>query len=156
MNIELLSRIPEKIEHPPILFVHGAWHGAWCWEKYFMPYFAGKGYPVYALSFRGHGKSGGARGLKRYRVKDYVMDLRRVIDRMPISPILVAHSLGGHVVQKYLEQRRAPAAVLMAPVPVGGIVKMLERLVRTHPLLFLKVNIFFSLFPFVLPTWRMT
>ena len=150
MNIELLSRMPAKIAHPtPILFVHGAWHGAWCWEKYFMPYFAGKGYPVYALSFRGHGNSGGARGLKRYRVKDYVKDIRRVVEQMPRPPILVAHSLGGHVVQKYLEDCLSPAAVLMAPVPVGGIVKMLERLVRTHPLLFLKVNIFFSLYPFV-------
>jgi pimeloyl-ACP methyl ester carboxylesterase len=150
MNIELLSQVPTKIEHEtPILFVHGAWHGAWCWEKYFMPYFAGKGYPVYALSFRGHGKSGGSRGLRRHRVKDYVKDIRKVVDRMQTPPILVAHSLGGLVVQKYLEKRRSPAAVLMAPVPVGGIVKMLERLMRTHPMLFLKVNLRLSLYPYV-------
>jgi pimeloyl-ACP methyl ester carboxylesterase len=150
MSIELLSRAPATVAHPtPILFVHGAWHGAWCWEKHFVPYFAGRGYPVYALSFRGHGKSSGRGGLRRYRVKDYVKDIRRVVDRMPRPPILVGHSLGGHVVQKFLEGCRCPAAVLMAPVPVGGIVKMLERLVRRHPLLFLKVNLFFSLYPFV-------
>jgi pimeloyl-ACP methyl ester carboxylesterase len=150
MNIELLSRVPSKVEHrTPVLFVHGAWHGAWCWEKYFMPYFAEKGYPAYALSFRGHGKSGGAKGLRHYRVKDYVMDLRKIIDKLPCPPILVAHSLGGQVVQKYLECNSAPAAVLMAPVPVGGIVKMLQRLVRTHPFLFLKVNIFLSLLPYI-------
>ncbi len=150
MNIEVLSQAPAVAgQKTPILFIHGAWHGAWCWEKYFMPYFAAKGYPVHALSFRGHGKSGGARGLRFYRVKDYVKDLRRVIDRMPVPPILVAHSLGGHVVQKYLESRLSPAAVLMAPVPVGGILKMLQRLVRTHPFLFLKVNLFVSLYPFI-------
>ncbi len=150
MSIELLSQVPVKVEHPtPILFVHGAWHGAWCWEKHFMPYFAAKGYPVYALSFRGHGKSRGHGSLRLYRVKDYVKDVRRVVDQMPLPPILVAHSLGGHVVQKFLEERPCPAAVLMAPVPVGGIIKMLERLVRTHPLLFLKVNLLFSLYPFV-------
>ncbi len=150
MNIELVSRMPEKVEHPaPILFVHGAWHGAWCWQKNFMPYFAARGYAVHAMSFRGHGKSGGRQGLRRYRIKDYVKDLRRIVNRMPVPPILVAHSLGGHVVQNYLERARAPAAVLMAPVPVGGIVKMLERLVRTHPLRFLAVNARLSLYPFV-------
>ncbi len=114
-----------------------------------MPYFAAQGYPVYAMSFRGHGNSGGRQGLRRYRIKDYVKDLRKVVSRMPAPPILVAHSLGGHVVQNYLEKAQAPAAVLMAPVPVGGIIKMLERLVRTHPLRFLAVNFRLSLYPFV-------
>jgi pimeloyl-ACP methyl ester carboxylesterase len=150
MKIEILSLVPEKITHPsPILFVHGAWHGAWCWEKFFMPYFAAQGFAVHALSLRGHGGSEGRRGLRRYRVKDYVKDVRRVASRLPRPPILVGHSLGGHVVQKYLEAYPSPAAVLLASVPVGGIVKMLKRLVRNHPWLFFKVNLTFSLYPFV-------
>ena len=150
MSLELLSRVPLHIKHrTPILFVHGAWHGAWCWEKYFMPYFADHGYPVYAISLRGHGASSGSAGLRTHRVKDYVEDVKSITDGMPRQPILIGHSLGGHVVQKYLERRSCPAAVLMASVPVGGIVKMLERLVRKHPLQFLKVNYRFSLYPFV-------
>jgi len=114
-----------------------------------MPYFAEHGFAAYALSLRGHGGSAGARGLRRYRVKDYVDDLRRVAARLPRPPILIGHSLGGHVVQKYLETGLSPSAVLMASVPVGGIIKMLKRLVRNHPWLFFKVNFLFSLWPFV-------
>lgn len=150
MNIELISRIPSTADHAvPILCVHGAWHAAWCWEKHFLPYFAEKGYAAYALSLRGHGMSDGRRDLVRHRVKDYVEDVRSVVLRLTRPPILIGHSLGGHVVQKYLEQYPVPAAVLMASVPVGGIVKMLTRLARTHPLRFLKVNTLFTLYPFV-------
>ncbi len=37
--------------HPmPLLFVHGGWHGAWCWDEYFLDFFAAKGYRVLAVS----------------------------------------------------------------------------------------------------------
>ena len=149
-GIELLSRIPSVIDHDtPLLFVHGAWHGAWCWEKYFLPYFAEKGYRAYALSLRGHGGSFGKSAIRRYRVSHYVEDVRAIVRRLGREPILIGHSLGGHVVQKYLESFPAPAAVLMASVPVGGIVKMLKRLARDHPLRFLKANALLALYPFV-------
>lgn len=28
----------------PLLFVHGAWHAAWCWDERFLDYFADVGY----------------------------------------------------------------------------------------------------------------
>lgn len=150
MKIELLSRIPTELKHEtPIVFVHGAWHGAWCWEPHFMPYFADKGYAVYALSLRGHGNSEGRAGLRWYRVSRYVEDLMKVIAKLSNSPVIVGHSLGGFVVQKYLELVDAPAAVLMGSVPYGGIVKMLQRIVRKHPFRFLLVNCLLSLYPFV-------
>ena len=38
MKLEILSEKPKGTpKQTPILFVHGAWHGAWCWEK-FLPY----------------------------------------------------------------------------------------------------------------------
>lgn len=114
-----------------------------------MPWFAEQGFAVHALSLRGHGGSDGAGGLRLYRVWHYVEDVHRVASKLPRPPILVGHSLGGHVVQKYLETYPSPAAVLMASVPVGGIVKMLKRLARNHPWLFLKVNSTFSLYPFI-------
>jgi len=58
-----------------ILFVHGAWHGAWCWEKYFMPFFANSGYDTYALTFRNHEKAGRINGINNTRLKDYLEDL---------------------------------------------------------------------------------
>src|SRR5215813_5709991 len=44
--------------HPvPLLFVHGGWHGAWCWDDHFLDFFADAGYRAVALSLRGHGAS---------------------------------------------------------------------------------------------------
>eukprot|EP00955_Chlamydomonas_euryale_P040753 351801-Chlamydomonas_euryale.AAC.16 len=42
---------------PPLLFLHGSYHGAWCWQENFLPFFADVGYNAYALSFRGQGES---------------------------------------------------------------------------------------------------
>lgn len=89
----------------PILFVHGAWHDAWCWQEHFLPYFAQHGYVAHALSFRGHGNSAGRERLRWSGIADYVTDLAQVVQRLPTPPILIGHSMGGLVVQRYLERR---------------------------------------------------
>uniref|UniRef100_A0A7S2UVZ8 AB hydrolase-1 domain-containing protein n=1 Tax=Fibrocapsa japonica TaxID=94617 RepID=A0A7S2UVZ8_9STRA len=38
---------------PPLIFVHGSFHGAWCWAEHWMPFFAAMGYPTTAISLRG-------------------------------------------------------------------------------------------------------
>jgi hypothetical protein len=44
VELEVISRQPERRRFKtPLLFVHGAWHGAWCWEEKFLPYFADRG-----------------------------------------------------------------------------------------------------------------
>jgi pimeloyl-ACP methyl ester carboxylesterase len=146
MELEIISKKPEGDSRAvPILFVHGAWHGAWCWEKYFLPFFAENGYISYALSFRGHGNSEKPKHFKCMRVADYVADLAQVIDRLPEKPILVGHSMGGLVVQKYLEENTVPAAVLLASVPVKGVLQTALRIFGNHPLTFLKANLTRSL-----------
>ncbi len=61
-KIDTVTLHPSNHSRPnPILFVHGAFHGAWAWEEYFLPYFADKGYEVHALNWRGHGKKRRAR-----------------------------------------------------------------------------------------------
>ena len=40
---------------PPILFVHGMWHGGWCWEKFFVPFFRDGGFDARAMNLRKHG-----------------------------------------------------------------------------------------------------
>jgi len=150
MKLEIISKKPEAVAHPkPILFVHGAWHGAWCWEKYFMPYFAENGYTSYALSLRGHGGSDRPAHFRWMRIADYVNDVAQVVDQMPDGAILIGHSMGGLVVQKYLETHTAPAAVLLASVPVKGVFQTTCRIAIRHPLVFLKANLTWSLYPIV-------
>jgi pimeloyl-ACP methyl ester carboxylesterase len=37
MNLEIISKSPSSEPRPtPLLFVHGAWHGAWCWAEHFL------------------------------------------------------------------------------------------------------------------------
>lgn len=149
-HLEVISRYPStRHEQPPLLFVHGAWHGAWCWSEHFLDYFAARGYASHALSLRGHGTSDGRQGLRWTRIADYVADLAQVISTLPCPPIVVAHSMGGFVLQKFLESRSVPACVLLAPVPPQGAARITAKVLRRHPLLFLRGNLALSLYPVV-------
>ncbi|MDA8098343.1 MAG: alpha/beta fold hydrolase [Nitrospiraceae bacterium] len=133
----------------PLLFVHGMWHGAWCWEENFLPYFAKHGYHSCALSLRGHGASEGRKRLRWTSIDEYVADIDQVVCNMEKPPVLIGHSMGGMITQKYLESRRVPAAVLLAPVPPWGMFTVALRYARHHPMLFLRANLTMSVYPLV-------
>jgi pimeloyl-ACP methyl ester carboxylesterase len=55
--LEVIDKGSGSKAHPvPLLFVHGGWHSAACWNN-FLDFFAGAGYRAVALSLRGHGAS---------------------------------------------------------------------------------------------------
>ncbi|PJF20634.1 MAG: alpha/beta hydrolase, partial [Phototrophicales bacterium] len=132
MQLEILHYQPEQnASKIPLLFVHGAWHGAWCWEEYFLPYFAKHGYDSYALSLRGHA---GSEGKWRWAsVHDYVADVAQVAAQFDIPPIVIGHSMGGYIVQKYLEKHPASGAVLVASVPTIGTLPFFIRFGLKRP-----------------------
>ncbi|MEX2323155.1 MAG: alpha/beta fold hydrolase [Acidimicrobiia bacterium] len=132
-------------ERPPLLFVHGAWGGAWVWHDHFIPWFAERGWKGYAFDLRHHGDRGGPKSLRRTRIKDYVDDLAAAVADLPRPPIIVGHSMGALVTQRYLEDRTLPGAVLLAPVPLGGVWKATARTARRHPLKFLQANLMLDL-----------
>lgn len=101
------------------------------------------------MDLRGHGDSPNDRSLRTTRIKHYVEDLATAIDRFDAPPILVGHSMGGLVVQKYLETHEVPGAVLLAPVPIGGVTRATLRVARRHPWKFIKANLTWSLGPLV-------
>ncbi len=132
--LEVIERAPQRESgKAPVLFVHGAWHGAWCWDEHFLDFFAEKGYRALALSLRGHGKSAEPKRNHFCSMADYVDDVASVANNLPTPPIVVGHSLGGFVVQKYLESHDAPAAVLLASAPPSGITKFMLRIGKRHP-----------------------
>ncbi|MCS6844300.1 MAG: lysophospholipase [Caldilineales bacterium] len=150
MKLELISRYPAGDSRAtPLLFVHGAWHAAWCWDVHFLPYFTQHGYAAHALSLRGHGGSEGRRRLRWHRIPDYVADVAQTVQQLPQPPVLIGHSMGGLIVQKYLERTDAPAAVLLASVPPSGVLATTWRVARHHPLAFAKANLTLSLYPIV-------
>lgn len=142
VDLEVIEKGACTTTHPvPLLFVHGSWHGAWCWDEHFLNFFADKGFRALAVSLRGHGKSPIAKPIRGCSGADYVNDVRSVADSLPIPPVVIGHSMGGYVVQKYLEFRAAPAGVLLASMSSRGTCGVMLRLTKRHPWLMMQATI---------------
>ncbi|MEN8040984.1 MAG: alpha/beta fold hydrolase [Actinomycetota bacterium] len=134
--------------HPtPVVFVHGAWNGAWCWTEHFTQAFADAGFTSYAIDLRGHGASEGS--VRTSRISHYVHDVRRLVLELDTDPVIVGHSMGGLITQHYLSQYRAAGGVLMASVPTTGAIGATVRFASSYPGAFVRVNATFSLWPVV-------
>lgn len=139
--LEILTRQPTgAAPRTPLLFLHGAYVGAWCWDEHFLPWFAARGFPCYALSLRGHGKSAGRERLHDFGIGDYVEDLEHAVSEIGRAPVLIGHSMGALVVQKYLERGTAPAAVHVCPVPPFGLLPSTVSLAFGRPRFFAEIN----------------
>jgi pimeloyl-ACP methyl ester carboxylesterase len=148
--LEVIDKGCVSDAHPaPLLFVHGAWHAAWCWDEYFLSFFADKGYRALAVSLRGHGGSPTHRSLRGCSLADYVEDISSVADSLPSRPVVIGHSMGGFIVQKYLESQDAPAGVLMASMPPQGNLGSGLRWIRRHPWHFTKMSITGKALPYI-------
>ena len=140
LDLEVIVRKARGgFDYPPLLFVHGSCHAAWCWDEHFLPYFAERGFDAHALSLRGHGESAIRGSLRWTSIADYVADVGQVAAMLPREPVVIGHSLGGFVVQKYLERHEAPGAVLVAPAPPVGRGRMLAGMILRDPWLAMKV-----------------
>jgi pimeloyl-ACP methyl ester carboxylesterase len=150
MRLEMIGRYPPNGTRPtPLLFVHGALHGAWCWDVHFLDYFAQRGFASHAVNLRGHGNSEGREKLRWIRIADYVNDLADAVQKLPSPPVLIGHSLGGFVIQKYLERHTSAGAVLLSSPSPSGLLPLALRKSRQHPLILAKVTLTMSLYPLV-------
>ncbi|MCV6637799.1 alpha/beta hydrolase [Candidatus Albibeggiatoa sp. nov. NOAA] len=141
-KLEILSHLPsQSSQKPPLLFVHGAFSGAWCWDEYFLPYFAKQGYPAYAVSLRGHGESEGKAQLSLTTLADFVSDVEQVTKEFDQPPILIGHSMGGMVVQKYIEAHPSTAAILMNTVPPSGLSMSMFYMAMSSPFLLIQLGL---------------
>ena len=105
-----------------VVFVHGAWHGKWCWDKYFRPAFENQGYNVITFDLPGHDKPGKIKGINSFSLSDYVLSLTDLVSNFEEPPIIIGHSMGGLVVQKFLEKNTCSKVVLLASVPPYGAI----------------------------------
>jgi pimeloyl-ACP methyl ester carboxylesterase len=78
-----------------------------------------------------------------------VEDVEQIVRQIGQPPVLVGHSLGGYVVQKFLEKHSVPAAALLTPVPPRGALGATLRTFRRHPWAFLKANLQMRLWPII-------
>ena len=148
MKLHVVSRHPPERERPtPLLFIHGMMHGSWCWDVHFLNYFVGQGFAVHAVDLRGHGRSAGRERLRWTRIADFVDDVAETCRTLSNPPILIGHSMGGFIIQKYLEHHDAPGAVLLSSPSPSGLWRTVVRIALRTPLAFLKVNLTLSLLP---------
>jgi len=78
--------------NPTLVLVHGAWHGAWCWDPV-LPGLTEAGIPTRALDLPGHGASTLALG----DLETDAAALRAEIDAITGPVVVCAHSYGGAV-----------------------------------------------------------
>lgn len=119
MRLEIIKKV-NILNKNTILFVHGAYHAAWCWTEHFIPFFYNQGYNVYAMSFRNHGNSERIENVDKIVIEDMVNDLVKTVDTIEGRVILIAHSLGCRITQMCLEKisHSIQAIVLITPMPV--------------------------------------
>lgn len=137
---EVLARIPDgwreqprATRKPPILFVHGVAHGAWCFDEYWLPATAERGFPAYAVSLRGHGGSEGRSVLPRTLMRDYVHDIMQTITELPEPPVLVGHSMGSVLAQLVAERYPVRGLALLTPPSILGSWSALAMMARERP-----------------------
>ena len=83
---------------------------------------------------RGHGGSDGRDHIDWHTINDFVDDLVKVVSQIDEPPVLIGHSMGGFVVQKYLEHHQAAGVVLLCSVPPQGLVASQFHLMFQKPL----------------------
>ncbi|KAF2273043.1 alpha/beta-hydrolase [Westerdykella ornata] len=121
--LELLSSLPSSTsdptqpERPPLFFAHGGFGCAFFWVPY-MQFFSARGYPCYAVSYRGHGGSWYPGLLRMYfaprskLVEDLVdgvkyaegLEKERRGGKEDVKAVLIAHSNGGQLAQYALSR----------------------------------------------------
>ncbi|ULQ56072.1 alpha/beta hydrolase [Flavihumibacter rivuli] len=149
MKLEVIERKYVAEPRGTIVLVHGACFAAWCWEENLLPFFAEAGYQVKAMSLRNHGGSDHLGSLKFRRIREYVDDLRQIVATCEGPVYLLGHSMGGFVIQHFLNQspELAAKAILVCSIPPHGVWRLTLKTMLNYPLVFLKANLTWSLKP---------
>jgi pimeloyl-ACP methyl ester carboxylesterase len=92
------------------VLIHGAWHGAWCWEKV-AAILRERGHEVITPDLPGHGNDATPRG--EVSLDAYAQATAGVLETTREPALLIGHSMGGMVIS---------AAAELAPERVRGLV----------------------------------
>jgi len=124
----------------PLVFVHGSYHAAWCWEEHFAGYFAARGRATRSVSLRAHGTSGATPGSAvAGTLETHARDVAEVIEAElkamgedAVAPVVVGHSFGGLVAQRVAADDgvEVGGVCLLASVPPTGNAAMVRRFLR--------------------------
>lgn len=131
----------------PIVLVHGAWHGPWCWDAW-ASRFRAEGHDVVTVTLPAHDRPGDQRRLW-HSMGSYVRAVGEAVDAAGPDAILLGHSMGGLISQRVAETRRLGGVVLLASVPRFGVGPFVGRLSLRAPGRVARVFGTLSLWPMV-------
>ena len=83
------------------ILIHGAWHGAWCWDKV-VPLLQQQGHTAVAIDLPAHGED--LTPMDDVSLQLYADKICEVISQQQEPVVLVGHSLGGIAISKAAEQ----------------------------------------------------
>ena len=127
--LELLSAVPSSSNidssKPPLFFAHGGFGCAAVWLSY-LTFFSERGYPCYAVSYRGHGNSWYPGFWQMYfttrnSIADDLVAAVKEVERREterrkaaetVRVVLVSHSAGGALSQYVLSRGLVSARLL--------------------------------------------
>ncbi|KAL6885837.1 hypothetical protein ACP4OV_010098 [Aristida adscensionis] len=154
LDLEVIAQqpapAPAPSQRPPLVFVHGSFHAAWCWAEHWLPFFAGAGFSCYALSLRAQGESSIPSDAVAGTLETHTGDIADFIQKeVPLPPVLIGHSFGGLIVQQYIsclqgsgiQHPKLAGAVLVCSVPPSGNSGLVWRYLLTKPVAAVKVTL---------------
>ncbi|KAF8399111.1 hypothetical protein HHK36_014976 [Tetracentron sinense] len=145
----------ERSKNPPLVFVHGSFHAAWCWAEHWLPFFSQYGYDCYAVSLLGQGESDAPAGPVAGSLQTHASDVADFIQKeVRLPPVLLGHSFGGLIVQSYIANMRSGkfsetenlqpkliGSVLVCSVPPSGNSGLVWRYLFSKPIAAFKVTL---------------
>jgi pimeloyl-ACP methyl ester carboxylesterase len=84
------------------VLVHGAWHGAWCWNK-LVPELEALGHRAVSFDLPGHGNDSTPR--QTVTLDSYADRIVEVLDSLDEQVVLLGHSMGGMAITAAAELR---------------------------------------------------
>ncbi|XP_019173115.1 PREDICTED: uncharacterized protein LOC109168522 isoform X2 [Ipomoea nil] len=144
----------DKPHNPPLVFVHGSFHAAWCWAEHWLPFFSQNGFDCYAVSLLGQGESDAPAASVAGSLQTHAGDIADFIHKeIRLPPVLLGHSFGGLIVQYYIanlprgKEREnkglypnLSGAALVCSVPPSGNSGLVWRYLFSKPIAAFKVT----------------
>ncbi|KAK8588634.1 hypothetical protein V6N13_087541 [Hibiscus sabdariffa] len=160
LNMEVIiqksikEKDPDSKNDPPLVFVHGSYHSAWCWAEHWLPFFSNSGFDCFALSLLGQGESDAPSGTVAGTLQTHAGDVADFIERnLRLPPVLLGHSFGGLIIQYYIANMRhkplpemqnlypkLKGAALICSVPPSGNSGLVWRYLFSKPIAAFKVT----------------